>query len=345
MVLGGRKVQIRRPRVRTEGEEVALPTFLAFADTDPLNRRVVEQLLVGVATRQYGRSLEPTGAAIRTRGTSKSAVSRRFVAKTAAQLDAWRSTALDELDLVALVMDGVQVSEHCIVVALGIDATGRKHALGLWEGSTENTTMCQSLLANLQSRGLRTDRSLLVILDGSKALHRAVTQLFGRAALIQRCQVHKRRNVLDHLPERQRAWVRAMLNRAYSRSDVGTARRLLQDLARRLDDQYPSAAESVREGLDETLTVLSFGISERLRHSLATTNAIESLLSRTRHVKRNVTRWRGGMMVVRWVAAGVLEATKGFRRLQGNADMPKLVAALRARDQELGFAEMTENVA
>ena len=345
VVLGGRKVQIRRPRVRTEGEEVALPTFLAFADTDPLNRRVVEQLLVGVATRQYGRSLEPTGAAIRTRGTSKSAVSRRFVAKTAAQLDAWRSTALDELDLVALVMDGVQVSEHCIVVALGIDATGRKHALGLWEGSTENTTMCQSLLANLQSRGLRTDRSLLVILDGSKALHRAVTQLFGRAALIQRCQVHKRRNVLDHLPERQRAWVRAMLNRAYSRSDVGTARRLLQDLARRLDDQYPSAAESVREGLDETLTVLSFGISERLRHSLATTNAIESLLSRTRHVKRNVTRWRGGMMVVRWVAAGVLEATKGFRRLQGNADMPKLVAALRARDQELGFAEMTENVA
>ncbi len=345
VVLGGRKVQIRRPRVRTEGEEVALPTFQAFADTDPLNRRVVEQMLVGVATRQYGRSLEPTGAAIRTRGTSKSAVSRRFVAKTAAQLDAWRSTALDELDLVALVMDGVQVSEHCIVVALGIDATGRKHALGLWEGSTENTTLCQSLLANLQSRGLRTDRSLLVILDGSKALHRAVTQLFGRAALIQRCQVHKRRNVLDHLPERQRAWVRAILNRAYSRSDVGTARRLLQDLARRLDDQYPSAAESVREGLDETLTVLGFGISERLRHSLATTNAIESLLSRTRHVKRNVTRWRGGMMVVRWVAAGVLEATKGFRRLQGNADMPKLVAALRARDQEFGFGEMTENVA
>lgn len=345
VVLGGRKVQIRRPRVRTEGEEVALPTFQAFADTDPLNRRVVEQMLVGVATRQYGRSLEPTGAAIRTRGTSKSAVSRRFVAKTAAQLDAWRSTALDELDLVALVMDGVQVSEHCIVVALGIDATGRKHALGLWEGSTENTTLCQSLLANLQSRGLRTDRSLLVILDGSKALHRAVTQLFGRAALIQRCQVHKRRNVLDHLPERQRAWVGAILHRAYTRSDVGTARRLLQDLARRLDDQYPSAAASVREGLDETLTVLGFGISERLRHSLATTNAIESLLSRTRHVKRNVTRWRGGMMVVRWVAAGVLEATKGFRRLQGNADMPKLVAALRARDQELGFGEMTENVA
>jgi putative transposase len=185
------------------------------------------------------------------------------------------------------------------------------------------------------------------MLDGSKAVHRAVTDLFGRAALIQRCQVHKRRNVLEHLPERQRPWVRAILNRAYTRADVTTARRLLQDLARRLAHQYPSAAESVREGLDETLTVLSFGISDRLRHSLATTNAIESLLSRTRHVKRNVKRWRSGTMVVRWVAAGILEATKGFRRLQGKAEMAKFVAALRARDQQLGFLtrEAAEQVA
>ena len=345
VVLGGRKVQIRRPRVRANDEEVALPTFQTFADTDPLDRRVVEQMLVGVATRQYGRSLEPAGADVITRGTSKSAVSRRFVAKTTAQLDAWRSTALDALDLVALVIDGVHVGEHCIVVALGIDATGKKHALGLWDGSTENTTVCQSLLANLQSRGLRTDRTLLVILDGSKALHRAVTQIFGRAALIQRCQVHKRRNVLDHLPERQRPWVRAILNRAYNSADVVTARRLLQDLARRLADQWPSAADSVREGLDETLTVLSFGLSERLRLSLATTNAIESLMSRTRHVKRNVKRWRDGSMAVRWVAVGVLEATKGFRRLRGMKEMPKLVAALRTRDQQLGLGDAAQNVA
>lgn len=347
VVLGGRKVQIRRPRVRAQGNEVALPTFEAFADTDPLNRRVVEQMLVGVATRQYARSLEPTGAEVRTRGTSKSAVSRRFVAKTAAQLEAWRSTPLDGLDLIALIVDGVHVGEHCLVVALGIDATGQKHALGLWDGSTENTTVCQSLLANLQSRGLRTDRSLLVILDGSKALHRAVTQIFGPAALIQRCQVHKRRNVLEHLPESQRPWVAAILTRAYGRTEVAKAKRLLQDLARRLEDRYPSAAESVREGLDETLTVLSFGLSERLRQSLSTTNAIESLISRTRHVKRNVKRWRGGTMVVRWVAAAMLEATKGFRRLKGKADMPKLVAALRARDHQLGLAsrEAIEDVA
>ena len=347
VVLGGRKVQIRRPRVRAEGEEVALPTFQAFADTDPLNRRVVEQMLIGVATRQYGRSLEPAGKDIRVRGTSKSAVSRRFVAKTAAQLEAWRSTPLDALDLIALIVDGVHVGEHCLVVALGIDATGQKHVLGLWEGSTENSTVCQSLLANLHSRGLRTDRSLLVILDGSKACHRAVTQIFGRAALIQRCQVHKRRNVLEHLPESQRPWVRAILTRAYGRTEAAAAKRLLQDLARRLEDRYPSAAESVREGLEETLTVLSFGLSERLRRSVSTTNAIESLISRTRHVKRNVKRWRGGTMVVRWVTAAMLEATKGFRRLQGKADMPKLVAALRARDHQLGLTsgEAIEDVA
>lgn len=344
VVLGGRKVQIRRPRVRADGHEVALPTFEAFADTDPLNRRVVEQMLIGVATRQYGRSLEPTGADVRTRGTSKSAVSRRFVAKTRSQLAAWRSTALDALDLVALLMDGVHIGEHCIVVALGIDRTGCKHALGLWEGSTENAAVCQSLLADLQSRGLRTDRSLLVILDGSKALHKAVTQTFGPAALIHRCHVHKLRNILEHLPEGQRPWVRAIVARAY-KAEVATARRLLQDLARRLEDRHPSAAASVREGLEETLTILTLGLSDRLQQSLATTNAIESLISRTRHVKRNVKRWSGGQMVLRWTAAAILEAVKGFRRLKGHKDMPKLVAALRARDQQLGIAVSVENVA
>lgn len=342
VVLGGRKVRIRRPRVRGAGKEVTLPTFRAFADVDPLNRRVVEQLLVGVATRQYGRSLEAIPPDLMSRGTSKSAVSRRFVAQTAAQLEVWRSTPLDGLDLVALVVDGVHVAEHCVVVALGIAADGRKHALGVWDGSTENATVCQGLLANLQSRGLRTDRSLLVILDGSKALRKAVRATFGEAALVQRCQIHKLRNVLEHLPERQRAWVRAILRRAYRSDQVATARRLLQDLVRRLDDVSPSAAESLREGLDETLTILSLGLSERLRQSLATTNAAESLISRTRQVKRNVKRWRGGKMVVRWVTAGVLEAVKGFRRLKGHADMPTLVAALRTRDRQLGLVASSE---
>jgi transposase-like protein len=344
VVLGGRKVAIRRPRVRGEGREVPLPTFQTLTETDPLDRRVVEQMLVGVATRQYARSLEPLPAETQSRGASKSSVSRRFVAKTAAQLDAWRATPLDNLDLVGLILDGVHIGDHCLIVALGIAADGEKHALGLWEGSTENATVCQSLLANLQSRGLRTDRSLLVILDGSKALRKAVQATFDKAALVQRCQLHKIRNVMDHLPERQRPWVLAIMRRAY-RSDVPTARRLLQDLARRLEDEHPSAAESVREGLEETLTVQGLGLSERLQRSLTTSNAAESLISRTRHVKRNVKRWRGGKMMLRWVAAGVLEAVKGFRRLKGHRDIPTLVAKLRARDQQLGMTTAEEKVA
>ena len=346
VVLGGRKVAMRRPRARRDGTEVPLPTARAFTDADPLNRRVVDQMLIGVATRQYARSLEPLGADVTTRGTSKSAVSRRFVAQTQAQLDAWRATPLDALDLAVLLIDGVHVGGHCIVVALGIDKTGAKHPLGLWEGATENATVCQGLLTNLASRGLRTDRSLLVIVDGAKALDTAVTQTFGRAALVQRCQVHKGRNILEYLPEAQRPWVKTVLTRAYTNSHGKTAKRLLEHLAHRLDTDYPSAAAaSVREGLDETLTVLGLGLSERLQRSLATTNAIESLLSRTRHVQRHVKRWRGGTMVLRWVAAGVLEAAKGFRRVKGCQDMPALVAALRARDARLGLGESAEMVA
>jgi putative transposase len=342
VVLGGRKVTIQRPRVRTTAGEVPLPTFQAMAATDPLDRRVVEQMLVGVATRQYARSLEPLGPEMKSRGTSKSAVSRRFVARTTAQLAAWQSAPLDGLDLVALVIDGVHLGDHCLIVALGIAADGQKHALGLWDGSTENATVCQGLLANLQSRGLRTDRSLLVILDGSKALRKAVRATFGEAALVQRCQVHKMRNILEYLNDRQRPWAQAILRRAYQSADVKTAQRLLVDLARRLETEHPSAAESVREGLDETLTVLTLNLSARLRRSLATTNAAESLLSRTRHVKRNVKRWRSGQMMLRWVAAGVLEAVKGFRRVKGYADMPMLVTALRARDRLLGLSVAQE---
>ena len=199
-----------------------MPTFQTMAATDPLDRRVVEQMLVGVATRQYARSLEPL-ADVESHGTSKSAVSRRVVAKTQAQLEAWPSAPLDGLALFGLLLDGVHVGEHGLIVALGIAADGTKHALGIWEGATENAAVCQSLLSNLQSRGLRTDRSLLVILDGSKALRKAVREMFGDPALVQRCHVHKLRNVLDHLPDRQRPWVKAILPRAYGSANVATA--------------------------------------------------------------------------------------------------------------------------
>ena len=342
----GARSRVRRPRVRRDGQEVSLPTVQAFTNTDPLNRRVVEQLLVGVATRQYGRSLEPLGADVRTRGTSKSAVSRRFVAQTQAQLDAWRATPLDALDLVALLIDGVQVGGHCIVVALGIEKTGQKHPLGLWEGSTENTTVCQGLLANLQSRGLRTDRSLLVILDGAKALHTAVTQTFGRAALVQRCQVHKR-------PERARVSAQgpAPVGEGYPHARLYEPRRQGcpapvtgpgPPVGGRLPECHRQRAGRPRRDAHGDRGA---ALCATLQRSLATTNAVESLLSRTRHVKRNVKRWRGGTMVLRWVAAGVLEAAKGFRRVKGCTDMPRLVAALRARDAQLGLGDSSEMVA
>jgi putative transposase len=244
-----------------------------------------------------------------------------------------------------LLLDGVQLGGQCLIVALGLGADGRKHALGVWDGSTENATVCESLLANLQSRGLRTDRSLLVILDGSKALRKAVRAVFGDAALVQRCQVHKLRNILDHLPERQRPWARAIVRRAYQSPDLKTATRLLQDLARRLESESPSAAESVREGLDETLTVLTLDLSVRLRRSLATTNAVESLISRTRQTHRNVKRWRNRHMMLRWVVAGMRDAAQHFHRLFGHADLAQLVAALRIRDQRLGLTGSAQQVA
>jgi len=338
VVLGGRKVAIRRPRVRANGREVTLPTFAMAAATDPLVRRAVEQMLVGVATRRYARSLEPLGVGVLTRGTSKSAVSRRFVAQTGAQLEAWRSTPLDGLDLVALLIDGVHFADHLVVVALGIDVNGRKHPLGLWSGSTENAGVCQALLANLQERGLSTDRSLLVILDGSKALKKAVRDVFGTAAWIQRCQVHKVRTVLLHLPKVQHARVSAVMRRAYQSGDIARARRILMQLMRPLETSYPSAAASLEEGLDDTLTVIGLPVIERLQRSLATTNAIENVIGHLRYVHHNVKRWRHGRMVLRWAAAGFAEASKGFRRIKGCSDLPRLVAALRQRDQELGLA-------
>ena len=328
VVLGGRKVSIRRPRVRSGRQEVPLPTFQTMAQTDPLRRRTVEQLLVGVSTRGYARSLEPLPADIPSRSVSKSAVSRGFVAKTASQLAAWQATPLDELDLAGLLLDVVHIGEHCVVVALGIGVDGTKHALGLWEGSTENSTPCQSLLANLQSRGLRTDRSILVMLDGSEALRAAVTAEFGRAALVQRCQIHKTRNILDHLPERQRPWVLATLKRAYQSEDVKTATRLLRHLARRLDQEHPCAAASLREGLAELFTVNRLGLPQSLRRCLTTTNIIDSSHAGVRQHTDRVSRWRNEEMAVRWAAVTFRETEKHYRRITGYEHLWMLKAHL-----------------
>jgi transposase-like protein len=339
LVLGGRRVSVKRPRVRSsDGKEVPLPSWEKFAAEDPLNARAVEQMVLGVATRKYTRSLEALPAGTKSRGTSKSAVSRRFVEATAKNLKEWLSRNLSELSLAVLMLDGIVCGEHTVLVALGIDEKGSKHVLGLWEGATENGASCTGLLSNLVERGLDTTQTMLVVVDGSKALAKAVRSTFGKRALIQRCQVHKKRNVLEHLPERQRAATDATLATAYKCRDPKRALDLLNKLARQLERKHPSAAASLREGVEETLTVLSFGLIDSLERTLVTTNPIENLNSVLRRIHRNVRRWQDGTMVLRWVAIGLQEATKGFRRLKGHEGMPKLVAALRAHDARLDGA-------
>lgn len=336
LVLGGRRVQVKRPRARTvDGREVTLPSWARFSDEDPLDRRAVEQMVIGVSTRKYRRSLEPIADDVKSRGVSKSSVSRRFVKRTMAALDAWLRRPLGELDLAAVMIDGVHVDKHVILIAIGIDSSGNKHVLGLREGATENAVSCTNLLADLRQRGLRTDRSMLFVIDGGKALRKAVRDVFGDRGVVQRCQVHKKRNVLEELPEEMRKSIGAALSEAYQSTDVARARRLLQHCANSLKSSHPSAAASLREGLDETLTVMGFGLPRALERTLATTNPIENLMNAVRRVSGRVKRWRGGTMILRWMGAALGEAQKGFRRLKGHAGMKKLVAALRANDERL----------
>jgi putative transposase len=339
LVLGGRRVTVKRPRARSkDGAELALPSWERFAQEDPLTARALEQMVLGISTRKYARSLEPMPPQVKSRGTSKSAVSRRFVAATAKQLSDWVDRSLAELKLAALMIDGIVCGEHTVLVALGIDEQGVKHVLGLWEGATENTVACKGLMSSLVARGLDTTRSILVVIDGSQGIARAVKDTFEKRALIQRCQVHKKRNVLDHLPERLRSSTDAILSTAYRCRDPKRALDMLKKLARQLERKHPSASASLKEGLEETLTVLSFNLTDALQRTLVTTNPIENLNGSIRRVHRNVKTWKDGTMILRWVAAGIQEAAKGFRRLKGHAGMPKLVAALRAHDASLEAA-------
>lgn len=339
LVLGGRRVAVRRPRARTvEGEEVELPSWRSWSDTDPLRARAVEQMVVGVSTRRYERSLEPGPEGVKSGGTSKSSVSRRFVQGTQRKLEELMSKDLSGLELAVLLIDGVHFAEHVVVTAVGVDVTGQKHVLGLWEGATENGATCRALLEDLVDRGLDTERSILVVIDGSKALKQAVGAVFGERALIQRCQAHKKRNVCDQLPKSMRESVKAALNEAYRTSDPERAKRLLENLVRRLASGHPGAAASLTEGLEQTLTVKRLGLDPNLERIFSTTNLIENLIGQVRDLTRRVKRWRGGAMILRWSAAGLLEAECHFRRVQGCDHMPELVAALRRHDQELAPA-------
>jgi putative transposase len=331
LTFGGRQLSVACPRVRSrEGREAALPSVRAFRETDPLTTRVMDQLLLGVSTRGYAASLEVAPAGTRSRATSKSAVSRRLVAATRTQLSAQLDRRLDELDLVAVFLDGVHVGGQTLIVALGVAADGSKAPLGIRLGSTENAAICTELLQDLVSRGLRLDARLLCVIDGGKGLRKALEAVLGTRAVIQRCQLHKQRNLLALVPQRRQPFVRAALRRAYRAASAAAARRQLQALAGWLEtNSHPDAAASLREGLEETLTVLKLELPSPLRRFFATTNCIENLIATLRHVTRNVKRWRAGDMMHRWAGLGLLRAATRFRRIKHHRELPHLVRALR----------------
>jgi putative transposase len=333
VTLGGRRVPVSRPRVRTadDSAEIALESYAEFSSRDVLERVALERMLAGVSTRRSRRVAEPVGAEIEAdaRSTSKSAVSRAFVGKTRAALDELLTRRLDDVELAVVMIDGIELAGMTHVVALGITPDGTKVPLSLREGSTENATVATALLADLVDRGLRLHEQQLYVLDGAKALRKAVRDVAGSRAPVQRCQRHKERNVADHLPERERPWVRALLRKAWANPDHGAALAALKTLAARLAKTHPDAAGSLREGLEETLTVTRLGVTGALKRTLCSTNPIESMISTVRRTQRNVKRWRDGDMRRRWTAAGLAEAQTSFRRVKGHRDLPALTAAIR----------------
>jgi putative transposase len=331
VTLGGRRVPVTRPRVRAVAGsgELPVPAYQLFSSTELLGRMALERMLAGVSTRRYPVALEPVGQATQAqaRSTSRSAISRRFVAMTEHALADLLAADLSGLELVALMIDGVHFADHLCVVALGISIDGTKHPLAVVQGSTENTTVVRSLLTGLRERGLDTTRPILAVLDGAKALAAAVREVFDHP-VIQRCQLHKIRNVRDYLPKNLQAGVERRMRTAYHAESALAAQAELEALAAELDQIHPGAANSLREGLTDTLTVLQLQVAPTLARTMRSTNAIESMISICRNHARNVTRWRDGQMVLRWCAAGMTQAVQQFRRVNGYKHLATLRTAL-----------------
>jgi putative transposase len=353
MTLGGRRVQVRRPRVRSADDRRELPveTYEYFACRDPLTRAVMDRMLAGVSARRFVRVGEPVGEQVEqsSSATSKSSVSEMFVERTTTALEELMSRRLDDVRLAVMMLDGLEIAERTHVVALGITTDGVKIPLGLWEGSTENATLARTLLADLVDRGLDPEQAILFVVDGSKALRRAITDVFGEHALVHRCHRHKERNVCDLLPERDRDAIRARMRAAWSLTDPDLAEQRLELLAGELERTWPDAAGSLREGMDDTLTLMRLGITGNLAKTLCSTNPCESMIEIVRYTQRNVKRWRDGDMRRRWTAAGMLVAEQQFRRIIGYRDLAQLVIAierhaLHTAPETLDHQEATELV-
>ena len=336
VTLGGRRVGVERPRVRSaDGRaEVRLQTYEYFADRDPLTKAVLERMLAGVSTRRYRRTQEPVGSGVEraARSTSKSSVSRTFIERTRGALSELMSRRLDDVRLAVMMLDGLELKGRTNIVCLGITTEGVKIPLGLWEGSTENATVATALLSDLVERGLDPAQGILFVIDGAKALRKAIRNVFGQAP-VQRCVRHKERNVIDHLPERERPSVKQRLRRAWALDDHARALDQLRQLAGELECTYPGAAGSLREGLEETLTLTRLGVTGSLKRTLESTNPCESMLEIVRRTQRNVKRWSSGEMALRWTAAGMLEAERQFRKIIGYRDLATLVVAIE-RDHD-----------
>lgn len=345
--LGGRRIRVERPRMRAADGSGELPvaSYELFSGTEVLGRMALERMLSGLSTRRYPVGLEPVGTRTEqtATATSRSAVSRRFVAATETALADLLAADLSGLDLVALMVDGVHFGEHTCIVALGIDIDGIKHPLSLVEGSTENATLVTELIVGLRERGLDVTRPILAVLDGSKALRRAVLDVFDRP-VIARCQLHKIRNVQDKLPQKLRSVVAARMRRAYHADSALAAEAELSALAAELDRTHPGAAASLREGMGETLTVLRLRVPPTLARTLRSTNAVESMISICRTHSANVKRWRDGQMALRWCAAGMVEAGKQFRRVNGHLHLRALRDTLNKVTEPVGATGHDETV-
>ena len=334
VALGGRTVAVRRPRaVHTDGSgEVVLDSYKLLSSQDLLNQIVVERMLAGVATRRHVLVGEPVGESLESdaKATSKSAVSRRFVRATEVKLAELLARDLSQIDVAVVMIDGVIFCGRCCVVALIITTDGTKIPVGLYEGDTENTVVVTGLLSDLVGRGLHFEDGILCVIDGSKALAAGVRKVFGDLALVQRCVLHKRRNVVGHLDDELGAVIDRKLAAAFNDSDPTRGLRVCKGLAQQLEADHPSAAASILEGLDDMFTVRRLGVSDSLVRSLSCTNSIESMISVIRGLTGRVTKWKDATMVNRWVAAGMLEAERSFRRIKGHRDMTTLVTKVRA---------------
>jgi putative transposase len=323
------KVLIDRPRLRgKDNKEIPLKTFQAFRDSSGMRKSVMKNMVLGISSRNYEEAVTDF---MKGYGIKKSSVSRHFVKATAEQMREFLERDLSGLDLVTMFIDGIEFRGHLLVVALGLDKAGRKHILGLWQGATENAAVCTALLEDMIRRGLDARKDYLFVLDGSKALRSAIAKMFGSDATVQRCQQHKRRNVLAHLPKEHQNAIDARISGAYRMSDYHAAKKSLELTVKHLEKLNPSAAASLKEGLEETLTVHRLGVTGLLRKTLSTTNPIESCFSVTRTISGRVKRWRGDDMVQRWAVASLLRAERKFKRVKGYKEIPKLIAALQQK--------------